>query len=183
MTSDFTKTQFQKRQLDLKTKQHSCTKTQFKKTKDICGKGDNLFTFVRATVIYTSVTDKMKILSRLILLTSIVLLSCSDDNNNFEEKTNLLVDVYWFNSEIIGTPTTGYSAVSPILFKRDMTVYIGGNQSKWSFIENGKSIKISSEQSNSYNKYEILGLTKTEFHFKHFDGSENFMAELKYRPR
>lgn len=125
----------------------------------------------------------MKVISRLIFITTIVVLSCSDDNDSLESRTALLVDVYWYNSDVIGTTPSGYIVVSPIVFRRDKTVFIGGTKSNWTFIENGRSIKITSQQTNYFNKYEIINLTETEFHFKHYDGSEQFAAELIYRPR
>src|SRR5687767_6573819 len=125
----------------------------------------------------------MKIIGRLILLTIAVLMSCSDDNDTLESKTNLLVDEQWFNSEMIGPSLTGYTTVSPIVFTRDKKAYIGGGQAEWSFIENGRSIKLTYPGTNYSNKYEIVNLTETEFHFKHYDGSGNFLAELKYKPK
>jgi hypothetical protein len=120
----------------------------------------------------------MKITTILLLLTIPQLFSCSDDNDAIEVKTNLLVDVQWWNSGIIGTAPSGYPVVSPLFFKRDKNATIGGSQVKWTFIENGRSVQI--KYSNYSDKYEIINLSETEFHFKHYDSSGNFLIELKY---
>ena len=120
----------------------------------------------------------MKIVTRLFLLIITFLMSCTDDNDALEAKTNLLVDVQWWNSEIIGTSPTGYAVVSPLVFKRDKNATIGGNQVTWKFIENGNSIQLT--YSNYSDKYEIINLSETEFHFKHYDSSGDFLIELKY---
>lgn len=120
----------------------------------------------------------MKIITRLFFLTIIVLMSCSDDHDVLEEKTNLLVDVQWWSSGGIGTPPSGYSVVSPLFFKRDNTARIGGYPVKWRFIENGRSIELT--YSGYSEKYEIINLSETEFRFKHYDIFGNFIVELKY---
>jgi len=114
------------------------------------------------------------------LLSITMLISCTDDYDVFESKTALLVDFQWFNSETIGGSPSGYAIVSPIIFKRDMTAYIGASQTEWQFIENSNSIKLIDANTNSSAKYEIINLSETEFHFKHYDGSGNFLIELVY---
>jgi hypothetical protein len=120
----------------------------------------------------------MKIIRTLLLLTALQLFSCSDDNDTLEAKTNLLVDIQWWNSGIIGTAPSGYVTVSPLVFYRNKNAKIGGSQANWKFIDNGRSIQIS--YSNYSDKYEIINLIATEFHFKHYDNSGNFLVELKY---
>lgn len=104
-------------------------------------------------------------------------MSCSEDET-FETKTNHLVDVQWWNSEIIGMSPSGYAVVSPLFFKRDKNATIGGTQVKWKFIENGRYIQLS--YANYSDKYEIINLSNIEFHFKHYSSSGDFLIELKY---
>jgi hypothetical protein len=121
----------------------------------------------------------MKIIAQLLFLSIVLLVSCSDDSDSLEVKTNLLVDIHWYGSEVVGTSPGGYALVSPIVFKRDKTASIGGTWVEWAFVDNGQAIKITYPSSNS-NKYVIQNLTTTEFQFKHFDNSGNFLAEVKY---
>lgn len=121
----------------------------------------------------------MKFITRLFLLTITLLMSCSDDET-FEAKTNLLVDVFWWNPEITGTSPSGYRVASPLVFNRDKSASVGANRAKWRFIENGNSIQLTYLYTNYSDRYEIVNLSDTEFHFKHYSGSGEFLIELKY---
>lgn len=121
----------------------------------------------------------MKILYRLACLVIITLAGCTDDNS-LESKTALLVDFQWWNSGAIGTSPSGYTIVSPLFFTRNKKANIGSAQAEWSFIENGRLIKLTYPNTNYSDKWEIVNLTETEFHFKHYNGTGNFLIELKY---
>ncbi len=113
------------------------------------------------------------------LFLCILLVSCSDDDS-LNSETTLLVDFQWWNSEIIGSSPSGYSVVSPILFKRDNNVYLGSTQAEWSFIENGRSIKFVYPGANYSDKWEIVNLTENELRYKHYSKTGDFLVELKY---
>lgn len=109
----------------------------------------------------------------------ILLISCSEDDS-LDSKTKLLVDFQWWNSEIVGSSPSGFSVVSPIVFKSDNSVYLGSSQAEWRFIENGRSIKFVYPGANYSDKWEIVSLTETELRYKHFSQSGDFLIELKY---
>lgn len=120
----------------------------------------------------------------IMLVLAILSVECSKEENSLDDKMNLLLDVYWHYPEVVGEiPATGYIFSAPMVFRKNKMVYIGGVESEWEFIENGKSLKIKYLNTNNFSKYEIIKLSKTEFQFKHYNKAGDFLIELNYRPR
>lgn len=129
----------------------------------------------------------MKATTRTILLILLACSGCDDGDDLLKSKTFLLVDKQWINPELVGQATSGYALVSPLSFSRDGKATIGGSQVTWRFTDDGAVIETVHmnplTQDESINKYEIMNLTETELHVKHYDQRDNFLAEMKYRTK
>jgi hypothetical protein len=118
--------------------------------------------------------------NRLFPVLFIFLSGCSDNSEEFESTINLLTAAPWWHMETVGTPASGYSSISPLVFNRDRSVRIGLTQSSWKLSNDGKEVLITYPSANYQDRYLIVNLTNDIFQFRHISNTGIVLAEVKY---